>query len=577
MKNIRVAQVGSFDVENYGDLLFTDVFEHEIREQIPNIEIVLFSPKNVVKPFTRKTQVYSVFDLEEMHLSNRFDAIVIGGGDVIRIDNFVTPGYSNSYDAATLFWQFPILVANRYKIPVLFNNPGVPRKFPIEQRTIVSKFLQTVDYCSVRDKESMNILISCGGENVTYSPDTVMLIDNLYNRDALIKNYSRLVMDNIVPQLNNYIVIQHYIHYIDDQEYVSSLKKFVKYIISDTDYNILMVPIGYVHNDIEFMKKITVESDRVVLFDGKLSPYDMLSVFVNSKGYIGTSLHGIITNSAYKIPIIALNVPRLIKVSGYLELIGKEDIEVNNIDDLKEVFANNFLSEYNDKYYSAKEQVKKHFKKMSTIILSPCKKNYVKALEQKIINSFYEEFENTVSLRSSIEDLIVYIDYGKGYSEENKITKAWDYSDKYYKTKFAISEAKKIRIDPIEGRYIKIKDARILVNKKEIDFNYVNAIKVKDDYYFYSIDPQIEVLLHNGNNEIEVYLKMEIVDYNEFTVINNNLVESINNLTKSIDEISCNNNRIKQENKVLQEEKARLEEKIINKIIKKFRANGKSR
>ena len=34
MKKIRIAQVGSFDVENYGDLLFAYVFDQNIRKYI---------------------------------------------------------------------------------------------------------------------------------------------------------------------------------------------------------------------------------------------------------------------------------------------------------------------------------------------------------------------------------------------------------------------------------------------------------------------------------------------------------------------------------------------------------------
>ena len=39
MKRYRIAQIGAFDFENYGDLLFVDVFEKTIREFVEIDEI----------------------------------------------------------------------------------------------------------------------------------------------------------------------------------------------------------------------------------------------------------------------------------------------------------------------------------------------------------------------------------------------------------------------------------------------------------------------------------------------------------------------------------------------------------
>ena len=44
MKEYNVAQIGSFDVENYGDLLFPTVLEEELSKRIKIKELFLFSP-----------------------------------------------------------------------------------------------------------------------------------------------------------------------------------------------------------------------------------------------------------------------------------------------------------------------------------------------------------------------------------------------------------------------------------------------------------------------------------------------------------------------------------------------------
>ena len=55
MKTIyRIAQIGTFDLENYGDLLFPVILENELKKRIQNVEIVLFSPIGGNMPFYGK-------------------------------------------------------------------------------------------------------------------------------------------------------------------------------------------------------------------------------------------------------------------------------------------------------------------------------------------------------------------------------------------------------------------------------------------------------------------------------------------------------------------------------------------
>ena len=51
MKEYNVAQIGSFDVENYGDLLFPTVLEEELSKRIKIKELFLFSPNGGKRPF----------------------------------------------------------------------------------------------------------------------------------------------------------------------------------------------------------------------------------------------------------------------------------------------------------------------------------------------------------------------------------------------------------------------------------------------------------------------------------------------------------------------------------------------
>lgn len=56
-KRIRIAQIGTFDVENFGDLLFPTMIEYRFCD----CEIDLYSPVgNAAKPFESDRYVYAV-------------------------------------------------------------------------------------------------------------------------------------------------------------------------------------------------------------------------------------------------------------------------------------------------------------------------------------------------------------------------------------------------------------------------------------------------------------------------------------------------------------------------------------
>ena len=86
MKQYNIAQIGAFDYENLGDILFTDVLHRQLEKRIPIGKHMLFALNEVKKPLSESdSTVYGIDRLEEMHLAVHFDAVIIGGGDLIGI------------------------------------------------------------------------------------------------------------------------------------------------------------------------------------------------------------------------------------------------------------------------------------------------------------------------------------------------------------------------------------------------------------------------------------------------------------------------------------------------------------
>ena len=69
-KVYRIAQIGTFDLENYGDLLFPIILENELRERLKDLELILFSPVGGEMPFYGK-KVYPIDQIEYHHLEKK--------------------------------------------------------------------------------------------------------------------------------------------------------------------------------------------------------------------------------------------------------------------------------------------------------------------------------------------------------------------------------------------------------------------------------------------------------------------------------------------------------------------------
>lgn len=84
----KIAQIGVFDYENYGDVLFPEILYNELGGRLGEICVELFSPKGGIKAFS-DVHVFSIDELETKCKQEKYDAIVVGGGDLIRFDKSV--------------------------------------------------------------------------------------------------------------------------------------------------------------------------------------------------------------------------------------------------------------------------------------------------------------------------------------------------------------------------------------------------------------------------------------------------------------------------------------------------------
>ncbi|MBI2685321.1 MAG: polysaccharide pyruvyl transferase family protein [Acidobacteria bacterium] len=164
---------GTFDVGNYGDLLFPLLAELELRERLGAVTLHRFS-YNAKSPPDWPYAVTSVAALPEM--IHRLDGLLIGGGFLIRFDKQVAPGYgppSPDIHHPCGYWLTPALLALQHNVPLVWNAPGMHcNESPAWASPLLEMALTQSRYISVRDDRSRQALAPLTAKPISVVPDT---------------------------------------------------------------------------------------------------------------------------------------------------------------------------------------------------------------------------------------------------------------------------------------------------------------------------------------------------------------------------------------------------------------------
>ncbi len=155
----HIGLCGTFDVQNFGDLLFPLVAEAELSERLGDVKLRPFSYHTKTLP-DWPYRVTSLTELPQMIAS--LDAMLIGGGFIIRFDKEVAPGYKPPTQAIhhpTGYWLTPALMALQHNIPVVWNAPGMHcNEIPVWADPLVEMAFKLSSYIAVRDEPSRTAL-----------------------------------------------------------------------------------------------------------------------------------------------------------------------------------------------------------------------------------------------------------------------------------------------------------------------------------------------------------------------------------------------------------------------------------
>src|SRR5215475_4534181 len=120
-----IALCGTFDVRNFGDLVFPLIARHELQRRLGAVDVrpYCYGAKSASEwPFETRSNLDFQADLA--HLGG----VLLGGGDLIHCIKDIARYYvprSERLHHPTSLWLTPALMAITEGLPVAWNAPGV--------------------------------------------------------------------------------------------------------------------------------------------------------------------------------------------------------------------------------------------------------------------------------------------------------------------------------------------------------------------------------------------------------------------------------------------------------------------
>ncbi|MFN2480780.1 MAG: polysaccharide pyruvyl transferase family protein [Pyrinomonadaceae bacterium] len=293
-RSLRLGIFGTFDVENYGDLLFPLLAEAELSRRLGPLTLQRFSYRRKTPP----DWPYDVTSLTELpEMAGGLDGAIIGGGHVIRFDKEVAPGYAPpapTIHHPTGYWLTPILIALQHGTPVVWNAPGVHGDIPAWADPLMELAVGGSRYVSVRDEPSRRALARfAGAAEINVVPDAAFGVARLIEARRPSPEFIRL--REACGLTDPYIVVQA----------TPALRDFALYAREHEhlfrNHRLLILPTGPVAGD--HNAALGDDLPGSVWLPDWPSPLLMAELIAGAKAVVAVSLHLSITALACGVPV----------------------------------------------------------------------------------------------------------------------------------------------------------------------------------------------------------------------------------------------------------------------------------
>ena len=321
-KRLRVAHFGTFDVENYGDLLFPHLLERRLGPR--GFDFVHVSPLG--GPGVWSDGAPSVSFSEFSARLAEFDAVVVGGGNIVhcsptRLEHYDVGGISPLFSYSDL-WLGATIMAAEEGLPVAWNAPGVPEPLKPDPHGLVDWVLGRAKYIAVRDDSSLRNLCAAGFiGKAQVVPDTALEVRQLWSPPDLDEAYRTAFESRDREPAGRAVAFHFNSRYLEgDPELIASV---VEQVATRLEATPVLLAIGPCHGDGETALEIGRLLDgRALVIDRPNSLREVAACISRSSAYLGSSLHGLVTATAFGVPGLIVGPAGRHKFEGFLSHVG---------------------------------------------------------------------------------------------------------------------------------------------------------------------------------------------------------------------------------------------------------------
>lgn len=341
----RLAVWGTFDLENYGDMLFPWIAREELGRRIPGASIRAFSPMGPGAPnrFVTGEAVEALGPWDPTRLARlaaELDLVLIGPGEIAHDgDRELAPHYGMSSEEAerrafSRYFLEGLGPELERECPVVWHAVGVPRELRGRRADALAEILEARPYLSVRDEASRERLRAIGvRREIEVVPDPAILLPRVLPADALAERRERLREEGALPQ-GPYLAVQGNGRSVP---LAAAVWEALRGLLMDLEAVPVLVETGPIHGDARFADAL----ERLLPGHGSRmagGAADVAATIAGAEGFVGVSLHGTVTAFAYGRPAVILGWGGESKLRGLAETIEAPETWVEEPDEIPVAF-----------------------------------------------------------------------------------------------------------------------------------------------------------------------------------------------------------------------------------------------
>lgn len=318
--DLRIAHFGTFDVENYGDLLFPLLLERRLKGISDSITHV--SPVGG-NPVWRDT-VPTISTANALEHPADFDAVIIGGGHLIHAVH--NPNLAYRRNGITRFTAYPGLwlgaayLAAQAAIPLVWNGPGVMVPFSDRLSEVLRWTAEVSDYIALRSPSAIEMFRHAGiTTEIEWIPDTAWELDQLWDKAELARLYNELwsSQGQAVPDHSVVFNVKNMDYRETPQEIAGRVDRICELIHARP----ILLAIGPLDDQPQQNMRDFIQTPGL-LIKRPSSLAEVTACLANASGYFGSSFHGMVAAAVFGHPGIMVvpdgNTHRKIKCQELL-------------------------------------------------------------------------------------------------------------------------------------------------------------------------------------------------------------------------------------------------------------------